>query len=189
MKSPIIRFHAQALLVASLCATSFALSADEKVAQWQAPVIDGYGYINPLPDAEFQPDPDATYKVVFDIAKGEPSAHAVNQGLWHVARVVNLFGQEGQPADNLDIVVILHGGATRVVLKDDSYKARFGTKNPNVELLGKLKDAGVKLYVCGQAIVDSGFYYPNIREDIGIALGALAAEIELGAQGYTVMKL
>ncbi|EIC20375.1 hypothetical protein Thi970DRAFT_04006 [Thiorhodovibrio frisius] len=47
----------------------------------------------------------------------------------------------------------------------------------------------MKLYVCGQAIVDSGYYYQNVRDDIGVALGALAAEIELGAQGYTVMKL
>ena len=164
-------------------------SADEKVAEWQAPVISGYGYINPLPDADFQPDPEADYKVAFDIAAGDPSAHAVNPGLWHVARVVNLFGTDGKPAKNLDIVVILHGSATRAVLKDDSYKARFGTTNPNVVLLGKLKDAGVKLYVCGQAIVDSGYYYQNVRDDIGVALGALAAEIELGAQGYTVMKL
>ncbi|WPL24524.1 DsrE family protein [Thiorhodovibrio frisius] len=47
--------------------------------------------------------------------------------------------------------------ACRAVLKDQAYKARFGSVNPNVELLGKLKDAGVKLYVCGQAIVDSGY--------------------------------
>lgn len=163
--------------------------ADEKVADWQAPVIGGYGYINPLPDAAFQPDPGAEYKVVFDIAAGAQSAHAVNPGLWHVARVVNLFGQDDKPAKNLDIVVILHGSATRAVLNDSGYQARFGAKNPNVELLGKLKEAGVKLYVCGQAIVDSGYYYQNVREDIGVVLGALAAEIELGARGYTVIKL
>jgi intracellular sulfur oxidation DsrE/DsrF family protein len=183
--------HSVALLaLATLGLGSLSVAtADEQVAEWVAPVITGYGYINPLPEAAFQPDAQAEYKVVFDIAKGESSAHAVNPGLWHVARVVNLFGQEGKPAANLDLVVILHGGATRAVLTDQAYQARFGTQNPNAELLDKLTEAGVKLYVCGQAIVDSGYYYQNIRDGIEVALGALAAEIELGAQGYTVMKL
>lgn len=189
MQTTQFRSSTRTLCAAVLSTLAAAAAADEKVAEWQAPVLSGYGYINPLPSAAFQPNPQTQYKVAFDLAAGEQSAHQVNPGLWHVARVVNLFGTDGEPPTNLDMVVILHGSATRAVLNDQSYKARFGTENPNAELLGKLKDAGVKLYVCGQAIVDSGYYYQNVRDGIGIALGALAAEIELGAQGYTVIKL
>lgn len=189
MRSPGFKPAVRVLALVSLGACMAMASADEKVARWEAPVIDGYGYFNPLPDADFQPDPKAKYRVAFDISKGEESPSAGNKGLWHVARVVNLFGRHGKPAENLDVVVIIHGGATRSVLDDRTYRARFGTKNPDVELLDKLRGAGVKVYVCGQAIVDSGFYYQNIREGIGVALGALAAEIELGAQGYTIMSL
>ncbi|MCG6942336.1 MAG: DsrE family protein [Thiohalocapsa sp.] len=166
-----------------------ALSADEKAARWDAPVIDGYGYINPLPGAALQPDPAQHYKVVFDVAKGAESPHAVNRGLWHVARTVNLFGRDNKPAPNLDIVVVIHGDATRSVLNDDAYKARFSAENPDADLLRKLEAAGVKVYVCGQAIVDSGYYYQNVRDDVEVVLAAVAAEIELATQGYVLISL
>jgi intracellular sulfur oxidation DsrE/DsrF family protein len=180
---------APTLFAVALAALSFTAAADEKTPEWVAPVITGYGYINPLPDAKLQPDPAEQYRVVFDVSKGPESTGAVDGGLWHVARVVNLFAQDGKPADNLEIAVVIHGSATRAVLDDTSYEARFSKKNPNAELLAKLNAAGVKLYVCGQAIVDSGYYYNHVRDGIEVVLGALAAEIKLATEGYVLVKL
>jgi len=172
-----------------LAGTATYPSADETLPIWQAPVISGYGYINPLPQAKLQPDPHQQYKVVFDVTKSEKSANAVNRALWHVARAINLFGRDGKPAENLEVAVIIHGAATRAVLDDNSYRARFSAENPNNELIEKLKAAGAALYVCGQAIVDNGYYYQNVRGDIGVVLGAVAAEIELGTKGYALINL
>lgn len=170
-------------LVLSLWSSAIA---DEAQVRWSDPVLSGYGYINPLPDTLFQPDPAKQYRVAFDVA--DDSTH-VNKGLWHVARVINLFGKDGKPASNLDLAVIIHGPATRAVLNDQAYRARFGKKNPNAELLEKLGKHGVRIYVCGQAIADNGYYYQNVRPDVEVVLGALAAEINLAADGYTLIKL
>jgi intracellular sulfur oxidation DsrE/DsrF family protein len=181
-----------AVLLCSLVLVAAAVSeswADEKHVQWASPVIAGYGYMNPLPEAALQPDANKQYRVVFDITKGGDSAAAVNRGLWYVARVLNLFGSAGVPSSNLQIAAVIHGAATKAVLKDHTYKARFGKENPNRELIEKLEAAGVKLYVCGQAIADNGYYYQNVRDDVEVVLGALAAEIELATTGYVLIKL
>lgn len=172
-------------LALTLCVS---VTASEKEAEWVAPVIDGYGYFNPLPNALLRPNPETEYKVVFDVTKPNKSG-GVNKGLGHVARAMNLFGVDGKPAKNLDVVVIIHGGATRSVLNDVAHKARYGKSNPDAEILAKLKNAGVKIYVCGQAIVDNGYYYQNVRSEVGVVLGAVAAEIELVTNGYALIQL
>jgi intracellular sulfur oxidation DsrE/DsrF family protein len=189
MKSSHLTRLARALCPVALAALSLTATADEKTPEWVAPVITGYGYINPLRDAKLQPDPSEQYKVVFDVSKGPESTGAVDGGLWHVARMVNLYARDGKAADNLEIAVVIHGSATRAVLDDTSYEARFAKKNPNADLIDKLNAAGVKLYVCGQAIVDSGYYYNHIRDGIEVVLGALAAEVKLATEGYVLVKL
>lgn len=177
------------IIVGGLFSSVTTVTASEEVADWVAPVITGFGYINPLPEAKLQPDPNQDYKVVFDISKGSEGTGEINAGLWHVARAVNLFATDGKPAENLEIAAVIHGSATSVVLDDNTYEARYLKKNPNAELIKKLKAAGVKLYVCGQAIVDSGYYYQNVREDIDVVLGAIAAEIKLVTEGYVLVYL
>lgn len=182
-------FFSALLILGGLLSSATTVTASEQVADWVAPVITGFGYINPLPDAKLQPDPDQDYKVVFDVAKGTEGTGEINGGLWHVARAVNLFATDGKPAENLEIAVVIHGSATSAVLDDNTYEARYLKKNPNTELIQKLKAAGVKLYVCGQAIVDSGYYYQNVRDEIEVVLGAIAAEVKLANEGYVLVKL
>ncbi len=177
------------LILSGLFSSAATVTASEEVAEWVAPVITGFGYINPLPAAKLQPDPDQDYKVVFDVAKGDLGTGEINAGLWHVARAVNLFATDGKPAENLEIAVVIHGSATSAVLDDNTYEARYLKKNPNAELIQKLKAAGVQLYVCGQAIVDSGYYYQNVRDDVEITLGAIAAEVKLVTEGYVLVYL
>lgn len=177
------------LVASSLFCSVAAVSASEQVAEWVAPVITGFGYINPLPDAKLQPDPKQDYKIVFDVSEGSEGSGEINGGLWHVARAVNLFATDGKPADNLEIAVVIHGSATSMVLDDNTYEARYLKKNPNAELIDKLHAAGVRLYVCGQAIVDSGYYYQNVRDDIEVVLGAIAAEVKLVTEGYVLVDL
>lgn len=177
------------LVVTGLFSSAATVTASEQVADWVAPVITGFGYINPLPDAKLQPDPNHDYKVVFDVSKGSEGTGEINGGLWHVARAVNLFATDGKPAENLEIAVVIHGSATSAVLDDNTYEARYLKKNPNAELIQKLEAAGVRLYVCGQAIVDSGYYYQNVRDDIEVVLGAIAAEVKLVTEGYVLVDL
>jgi intracellular sulfur oxidation DsrE/DsrF family protein len=162
---------------------------DENKVEWVTPVIKGYGPINPLPNAALKPDPKETYKIVYDITKGGKHASSSNPSLHNVARALNLFGTVDMPRENLDVAVILHGPATPVALSQEAYKARFGVDNPNNDLIEKLLAAGVKLYVCGQAIADHGYPYQNVRSNIEVVLGALAAEAVLESKGYDLFKL
>lgn len=66
-------FLSTLLVAASLMSPVASVTASEQVADWVAPVITGFGYINPLPDAKLQPDPNQDYKVVFDVSKPRSS--------------------------------------------------------------------------------------------------------------------
>ena len=56
--------------------------------------------------------------------------------------MLNLYGSAGRKASDVKIALVLHGEATKSVLADFSYKARFGAeKNPNLAVIGELRKA------------------------------------------------
>jgi intracellular sulfur oxidation DsrE/DsrF family protein len=56
------------------------------------------------------------------------------------------------------IAIVLHGEATKSVLNNAAYKARFQIEqNPNLPLIRELQKAGVEVLVCGQALNYNGF--------------------------------
>lgn len=172
--------------VAILCLSLGAQAAP--ASDWVYPAIQGYGPVHPLPKAALQPSKYRTYKVVFNLTRGA-DADKVNDGLAHVARAVNVFASAGVPLKQLKFVVVVHGPATALVLRDASYKTRYKTGNPNLDLIGKLTAAGVKLVVCGQALADNGISHDEVNPQVEITLSALSDLILLQDQGYKLMPL
>ncbi|WP_174625137.1 DsrE family protein [Candidatus Methylobacter favarea] len=164
-----------------------ALSAVQERDAWQYPAIPAYGKVRSYPNAAARPVPDRDYRVLFDITKAAGTPDKVNPGLDHVARLLNLFALSGVPAESLKIALVIHGPATPIVLADERYRKLHGSDNPNTELIGLLKRAGVTLYICGQALAEKGFDPAGVNPAITLALSALTVLPIYQLDGYALI--
>lgn len=166
---------------------AMAAPAQPGSSGWQYPVIKGHGRVTPLPHAVLQPKPQATYKVVFSLAKDDDAR--INDGLSDVARAVNLFALAGVPKTQRRFVVVLHGRATWLAVDSGAYKSHYGHANPNRELIAQLSAAGVRFVICGQAL--AGVHVPaaHLNPHVELSLSALSDLIILQTQGYVLYPL
>jgi intracellular sulfur oxidation DsrE/DsrF family protein len=177
------------LAAAFLAASSAALAADTDANFWQTPALQGVGRMHPLPQAAYQPQKDATYKIVFSVTKGADQPGEVNGSLERVARTVNLYASAGVPLEHMKFVAVVSGPATAAVLDNEHYKQQFNVDNPNLALIHKLRTAGIDVAVCGQAVAEHKFDYAWISSDVTLALSALTTITVLQNQGYALVPL
>ena len=154
---------------------------------WEYPVIKGYGPVQPLPKAAVQPDKHLKYKVLFDITHAAAEVGKVNPGLDHTARFINVMASGGIRPEKMNLVAVVHGDATPMVLRNDIFKEKFGQDNPNIKLIEDLKKAGVELYVCGQALADDKFKPEWVNPEIIITLSALVDVPTFQLKGYAYL--
>jgi intracellular sulfur oxidation DsrE/DsrF family protein len=151
------------------------------------PVIPKHGGVIPLTNAS-QPPRGGT-KLLVDVTRGaEPTE--LNSALEKIARYVNIYAGVGAEPVSIPMAAIFHGDATAVVLNDDAYAAKFKTKgNPNLELLHRLHEAGVELYVCGQSLIQNGSKPDEVAIFVETAASAVTALVNLQADGYAYVPL
>lgn len=153
----------------------------------ESPIIPGYGGVLPRPQAAEQPRAGA--KVLFDIT-AESKPEDVHKGVERAARLLNLYGVSGLKATDVKIAIVLHGEATKTALSDTACKTHFGVDhNPNLPLIHGLKEAGVDVYVCGQALNYKGFVESEVAEDVSIAASAMTVSINRQADGFSVLVI
>ncbi|MAQ37585.1 MULTISPECIES: DsrE family protein [Thioclava] len=180
---------ALALALGSGAAFAASSSNDGLKTEWINPVVKDYGKMHPVPDGALSPDPNKDWKIVFDVGMGETMDGGVNAALWHVARAVNVYGNAGVDKEHRKFAVVLHGAATPLALSPEAYKDKFGKDDPDTKLKQELADAGVTLYVCGQALADHGFTEDQVGPNVDVALSALAAVPVLESQGYQLFPM
>jgi len=156
---------------------------------WEYPFIKGYGPVNPLPNAAFQPDKSIKYKVLFDVTGAAKGVDKVNPGLDHVTRFINLMALAGMMPKDMELAVVVHGPATSIVLRKEILKSRFKKPNPNEEIIKELTAVGVKLYVCGQALAEKGFKEEWVNQQISVAVSALVVVPTYQLRGYAYLPL
>lgn len=170
----------------------FALTSTGAMAGegfWQNPVIHSAGHMHELPQAAYQPDAKASYKVVFSLTGAVAKPDQVNPGLERVARTVNLYASAGVPLNHLHFVAIAAGGATAIALDDANYRKQFSVANPNLPVISELRKAGVDIAVCGQAVAEHGYPYEAIHKQVTLALSLLTTVTELQQKGYALLPL
>lgn len=175
-----------AAVVGLAFASTLAIAGD---GFWQTPTITGAGQIHALPHAAYQPDPDATYKVVFAMTRGSEDPAKINPALQRVARTVNLYAHAGVPLDHMKFVAIASGPATAIALDDAQYKKHYGMANPNLPVIKQLRADGIDVAVCGQAVAEHHYQYDWVSKDVTVALSALTTITELEQKGYALMPL
>nr|CBX31756.1 hypothetical protein N47_N25810 [uncultured Desulfobacterium sp.] len=91
---------------------SIVICSNNSYAQeWEYPVIKGYGPVHLLPDAAVQPDKSIDYKILFDITKAADNKVKINQGLDHIARLINVFASAGMMPNKMKLVAVIHGAS------------------------------------------------------------------------------
>jgi len=182
--------HARPSTVAAALALAFP--DDGSVAAdgfWQAATITGAGKIHPLPQAAYQPDPGESCKVVFGMTMAPAHPAQINPALQRVARTGNLYANAGIPLGQLQFVAVASAGATVIALDDAHHLQQYGTPNPNLPIIQQLRQAGVDVAVCGQAIAEHHYPFDGLDQRVTLALSALTTITQLQQKGYALMPL
>jgi intracellular sulfur oxidation DsrE/DsrF family protein len=138
-----------------------------------------------FPNEHEMPDPNLTYKIVFDIGKASPKIDEVNPGLTFISRYFNTLAKGGVPADHRKFVVVFHQEGTELALNNAAYKAlKDGHDNPNVALIHSMKQAGVDFRVCGQGVLGRKIDMATINPEIQIDQWAMTTITNLALRGY-----
>lgn len=151
------------------------------------PVIEGYGGMQPIAGTAERPDKALRYRVVFNVTKPPPAPGKVNPTLDRMARFVNLLGADGVRPIRGDLVAIVQGGATPLIMTDKAHRARFGVANPNIDLIAKLRAAGAEVHVCSQALAGNKIARDAVNPAVQIDAAALTTLANLQLRGYAMI--
>jgi len=148
--------------------------------------VSGYNAAHDVSGAHELPDPKMDYKVVFAVGNGAKERTEINPMLPTVATYLNTLAKHGVPADHRHLAVMFHQRSDDVdiVMSNDAYKARYGIDNPNIAVIHALKQAGVDVRVCGQALSARKIDPGQVNPDIQIDLWALTSLVNLQMKGY-----
>ncbi len=170
------------IFIFSIVAT--ATFAQEKVN----PIIKNYGGIYEISEATVIPNSELRYRIVVDAKTGGDQKSDLAFALYNTARMINLHAVGGVQAENIEVVLAIHGGATYSVLDNKTYQKKFGIDNPNIGLIKELKAAGVKLTVCGQSLMGRKITKDQVLPEIDIATSMLTTVSTYQLKGFAVFQ-
>lgn len=145
------------------------------------PVIKNSEWSGALPVNGIGEMPDSTmkYKLLFNMTlwpKDSVSRRKLNDGLAEVGRVINLHVAAGVPKENLELVIVIHGGALNTYLSNEAFHKKFNVDNPNLAILKQFSDLHSRLLACGQAEL---FFNIPAESMIPAVKTALSAQVVL----------
>ena len=182
-----IRFMKTYIILLIVFTNLFSVKAQISEAK-TGPIIEAFGKAYSIENADLQLNNNTEYKVIFDIYTDNSKKNTINPLLNTVARYLNMHAQQGVLLENMKVVVILHGAATKSALSDKAFQKKFITKNPNSNLIKELKKANVEVFVCGQSYLAKGFKQSDKSTDVKLALSALTALVEFQSNGYQLIN-
>lgn len=147
--------------------------------------IKNFGKIADVPGA-MSLEEGLVLKHSFDLRPGaEPGE--INRGLDTAARFINMHYAAGVPLENIQVAVVVHGGAVFDVTNAGFYAAqKEGAENANIALVRALLGAGARIIVCGQSAAAQDVSKGDLLPGVELALSAMTAHALLQQQGYTM---
>jgi intracellular sulfur oxidation DsrE/DsrF family protein len=142
-------------------------------AQRGEALIRKVGASNVIAAPTFPANPALEYKVAWDVTEGPATPDSATAGFARPANFLVMTDDSKVPRSRVKLAIIVHGTATRSLLQNAAYRAATGVDNPNLALLQALHDAGVRIIVCGQALVNRK-----------VPRSATLARATLHAEGY-----
>lgn len=174
-------------LLTALAAPPATASAQEAGERRAGPIIEDFGAVFDIPEAEFSPPLDRPLRVVFEVAQSAPRPDGVNPRIETLARYLNMHARAGVPRENMELALVVHGSAAWEMASDDAYREQFGVSNPNLPLLEALRDEGVQLLLCGQSQRSRGIPADGLAAPVRLALSAMTALVDLQDRGYRLI--
>ncbi len=165
-----------------MLALSWQVSAD--ISDFAAgPVFKEYGEHAPVPGVEL--DATVRLKVAFDAGSAaEPGT--VNQQFDSLARFINMHVASGVAEENIQLAVVVHGGASLDVLTPEAYQQKQQGTNASLPLVTALLNHNVKIIMCGQSFMGHGLSEKMLIDGVELSLSAMTAHALLQQQGYTL---
>ena len=169
--------------IVAFAAISFTPSHAE---EGDALLVPGMRAAIDIPNAHELPDPNMNYKVVFSVNRDPQNPGDVNPMFNAVATYLNTLGQYGVPPEHRNFVIMIHPRSEEfdIVMTNEAFKKRHGRDNPNIEIIHKLKEAGVDIRLCGQGLTGREIDAKDVNPDIQIDLWAMTSIINLMMEGY-----
>lgn len=150
------------------------------------PVLPDFGPVYAI-DAPDLATPAGPLRAVFDVTQTAEAPDARNRYIESLARFLNMHARAGVPADQMALALVVHGGAAKDLLSDAAYASRYGVSNPNTALLQGLRDAGVRIVLCGQSASARGFGRDELAAPVEVALSAMTARYVFQSAGYELL--
>ncbi|MDA0681428.1 MAG: DsrE family protein [Proteobacteria bacterium] len=151
------------------------------------PYVDSGGPAFEVRDRDIPLREGHKYRVVFEATEYPGETTDVNRELTIVGRFLNMHGKNGVPLEDMDIAVVIHGQTLLAALNDEAYEKINGTKNPSLQLLTDLADAGVRFYACGQSLGFRGWKKEDLAAPVKVGLSAMTMLVTLQSDGYAFL--
>ena len=173
---------ARSIFALFLMLTSSAVFAQ---AGNMGPIVKDYGRSFYVEDRDVPLVDGHQYKVVFELTRYSTDMTAINRDLDRVARFLNLHAGQGVPRENMDVVVVVHGRTLMSLLNDEAYEKKFGHKNPSLELVNQLAEAGVDIFACGQSLGFRGWNKSELASPVKVGMSAMTLVNAYQSKGFT----
>ena len=171
----------RALIILTLLSSPALAGKD---AFYAGEAISAFGPIASVETTASIPE-DAAFKVRFDVAKqAEPGA--LNKTFESAARFINMHHQAGIDLENIDLAIVIHGGAVKDVANADRYAGVSSEANANAPLIAALQEKGVKFFVCGQSAAYYDVATSDLLPGVAMSLSAMTAHALLDSDGYAL---
>jgi intracellular sulfur oxidation DsrE/DsrF family protein len=155
-------------------------------AEEDALLVPGMNVATDIPNSHELPDPNTNYKVVFSVNRDPASPDEVNPMFNAIATYLNTLGKYGVPPENRNLIAMIHHRTEGfdIVMTNEAYRERYGRDNPNIEIIHKLRQAGVDIRLCGQGLIGREIDEKDVNPDIRIDLWAMTSIVNLELDGY-----
>lgn len=148
------------------------------------PVIKGYGSVIDMPFETIKPDPTMQFKLLAEAFSGQEDKTELYGPLDYFARVVNAHAHAGVPTEHFKMSIVLFSGSVFTTLNNAEFQTRFGTDNPNLELIQKFQEAGVDVFVCGQSMMKQDIKPEMLIEGLKIGSSRITVASEHLTNGF-----
>ena len=159
---------------------------DYETAFHKGPVIPEFGNIASV-NSEVVIPKNSQLKVRFDVS-AKAQEGEINRTFDSAARFVNLHVDIGVPLENISIAIVVHGGASVDVTRQDFYKALHnGEVNANIFANETLVKNRTRFFLCGQSAAFNEIDNSDLLPSVIMALSAMTMHALLGQQGYSLV--
>jgi intracellular sulfur oxidation DsrE/DsrF family protein len=170
---------------ATVLALALALAVPSLArAQARDSLIHALGAFSPVADPSFPVDRSLTYKVAWDVTAAPEKPGELAGGFRRPANFLTMTDAGGVPRAQVQLAIIVYGGATKSLMHNAAYKAATGVDNGSIPLLEALHAAGVEVIVCGQAMARTKVAREQLLPFVKVATSATMARATLAARGY-----